>query len=290
MSVRNWRYTIPLRVRSLLRRDKVERELSDELQYHLAQKTREYTAAGLTPAEAQRKAKREFGGVELSKENCRDVRRVNFIEDLVQDVRFGVRLLRKSPGFAAVAILTLAAGIGLNTALFSVFNAVALKPLPVRDAGRIVRLERWFASHALGENQYAFSYGEFQHFAPHNRVFSSLVAVSFPFRVAAAAPINSTTPFAAERQMGSPESAVTELVSANYFSELGVTPALGRVFLPEEDRTPGGDAVTVLSYPYWRHISTAIRKFSEKLLNSMTRRSRSSVSRRANSSGRETRR
>lgn len=161
MAFEKWLYTVPLRLRSLLRRDAVERELNDELKYHLEEKTREYVAAGLSAEEAQRRAAREFGGLELAKESCRDTRRVNFLETLVQDVRYGLRVLRKSPGFTTVAILTLSLGIGLNTTLFSVFNAVALKPVPVRDSGRLVRLERWFANNMHGESQYAFSYAEY---------------------------------------------------------------------------------------------------------------------------------
>ena len=252
MRSRGWRYTIPLRMRSLFRRKEVEKELNEELQYHVEQKTREHVAAGLSAAEARRRAIREFGGVELSKENCRDARRVNLIETFLQDVRYGMRVLRKNPGFTLVAILTLALGVGLNTTLFSVFNAVALKPVPVRDSRRFVRLERWFASNALGTTQYAFSYAEFRSFGAQNRAFSSLVAVSFPLRVAASVPLDVSAPSSNATRMNAPESATAELVSANYFAELGVTPAAGRVLLPEEDRTPGGDAVVVLSYSYWQ--------------------------------------
>ena len=252
MRSRHWLYTIPLRLRSLFLREDVEQELSEELRFHLEEKTREYVAAGFTPTEARRKATREFGGVEQSKENCRDARRVSIVEDLMQDVRFSLRMLRRNPGFTLVAILTLALGVGLNTTLFSVFNAVALKPVPVRDAGRFVRLERWFASNAHGETQYAFSYAEFRSFASQNRAFSSLVAVSFPFRVSASVPLDLSASSSSGTRVGAPESATTELVSANYFAELGVTPAAGRLLLAGEDRTRGGDAVIVMSYSYWQ--------------------------------------
>ena len=252
MRPEHWLFTVPLRLRSLLRRNLVEDELDEELRDHLEHKTRDFIAAGLSPDEARRKALREFGGLELAKENCRDTRRVRIIETTLQDIRFGFRVLRKNPGFTAVAVLTLALGIGLNTTLFSVFNAVALKPVPVRNSARLVRLERWFANNLHGESQYAFSYAEFRSFAARNRVLSNLVAVSFPFRVAASLPVNASAPFAAKTQMGAPESATTELVSADYFGELGVTPALGRLLLPEEGRTPGADPVVVLSYSYWQ--------------------------------------
>lgn len=252
MRPKQWLFTIPLRLRSLFRRNAVERELSEELQDHVERKTREYVERGLRPEEARRKAMREFGGVELAKENCRDARRVNLIETLIQDVRYGIRVLRKSPGFTIVAVLTLALGIGLNTTLFSVFNAVALKPLPVRDSGRLIRLERWFANNLHGESQYAFSYAEFQSFAARNRVLSDLVAVSFPFRVATSLPLDLSAVPSGGMRLSAPESATIELVSANYFDQLGVAPAAGRMLLPEEDRTEGGDPVVVLSYPFWQ--------------------------------------
>jgi len=252
MRPEHWLYTIPLRLRSLLRRAQADQELDDELRDHLERKTEEYIEHGMTREDAHRRARLDLDGFEQTKEKCRDVRRVNWIQDFAQDLRYGMRMLRKSPGFTTVAILTLAVGIGLNTTLFSVFNAVALEPVPVRDSERVMRLERWFAGNMHGESQYAFSYAEFRHFAPQNHILSNLVAVSFPFRVAAATPINTSAPATADTAMGSPESATAELASANYFAELGVTPALGRVFREEEDRTPGADPVAVLSYPYWQ--------------------------------------
>jgi hypothetical protein len=142
MRLKHWFYTVPLRLRSLFRRAQVEQELDEELRYHLERQIEELIVKGMMAEEARHAALRAMGGVERRKEGRRDMRRVRLIEDLMQDVRYGLRTLRKSLGFTAVAALTLALGIGVNTALFTVFNAVALRPLPVKDAERIVKIYR----------------------------------------------------------------------------------------------------------------------------------------------------
>src|SRR6266481_7291953 len=122
-----------LRLRSLFRRKNVEAELDDELRFHFENQVSKLVQSGLTPAEAQRRARLEFGGMEQLKEEHRDARGVNFIETLLQDVRYGLRVLRKSPWFTTVAVLTLALGVGASTVVFSVIYSVFFHALPYKD-------------------------------------------------------------------------------------------------------------------------------------------------------------
>src|SRR5437773_311975 len=239
-------------IKRLFSRRRLYGDLSEEIREHLEEKIDELVAGGMPRKEAAAIARREFGNVTLIEEDSRTVWRWPSLEDFFMDVRYGLRMLAKSPIFTVVAVLTVGIGIGLNTTLFSMVNAVALKPVPVRDSGRIVRLERWFANNLHGDSQYAFSYGEFRHFAEQNRVFSSLIATSFPLRVTASLPLDPSAARVAKPLIGPPENATAQLVSANYFAELGAAPTLGRAFRADEGEVAGADPVVVLSYPYWQ--------------------------------------
>src|SRR5690349_13778246 len=140
MRPEHWLYTIPLRLRSLFRRAEADQELDDELRDHLERATEEYIAKGMAPQEARRRVRLDLGGIEQTKEKCRDARRVRWLQDLAQDLRFGLRVLRKSPPFTDIAIATLAIGIGANSAIFAVIENVLLKPLPFPDSAQLVDL------------------------------------------------------------------------------------------------------------------------------------------------------
>ncbi len=236
MNPKRWLYTLPLRFRSLFRRDKVESELGDELSYHLEKKTREYVASGLTFEEARRKAMREFGGLELSKENCRDTRRVRIIETTLQDIRFGLRMLRKNLGFTAIAVLTLGLGIGANTAIFSMVNSFLLRPLPVKNPEQITVLAMQLKKGELGTG---FSYPEFEDLLKQSSsVFSDVIAAELN---AGGLTLN-----------GKAEPIVVYDVSGNFFSALDVRPLLGRFILPEEGSITALNPVIVLGYSFWQ--------------------------------------
>src|SRR5580704_16684747 len=138
-----WYYKLPLRLRSLFRKDKAELDLSEELQFHLQNQIDEYVVEGMNPQEARRAALRSLGGVEQVKEECREMRRTNLIESFLQDVRFGFRMLRRSPGFTVLAILCLTLGIGANAAVFSWVEGILIRPYPlVSHQERLVTLTR----------------------------------------------------------------------------------------------------------------------------------------------------
>jgi predicted permease len=233
MRAQHWFYTIPLRLQSIFRRRQVERDLDEELQYHLDRKIEESLSRGLDPAEARNVALRAMDGLTQRKEECRDARRVNLIDNAIQDLRYGVRVLAKAPGFTAVAVLTLALGIGANTAIFSVIDAVLLKPLSLPDPDRVVQLMVFSPAWAPGQNVNAASLSEFNIYRKRREVFDQIAAYD------TVKGINLTG-------VDPPEKLRRMLVSFDYFSLFGAHTVSGRTFSEQEDR-PGGPHVAVIS-------------------------------------------
>jgi predicted permease len=229
-----WIDKLKIGTRSLFYRGSAERELDDELRFHLDRQVAENLAAGMTAAEARRRAMIEFGGVESMKEECRGTRKVNWIHDFVQDLRYAGRVLRNSPGFAAIAILTLGLGIGANTAIFSVVNATLLEPLPFRNPEKLVAL--WQTESAPGS--YPLTGEDYLDWKAQNRTFDGMSLYSWASHVNVAA--------------GSvPEGATAVRTEANFFSLLGVSPQIGRTFATGEDQS-GGSHVAILSHAFWK--------------------------------------
>ena len=228
------------RIRGTLFRRRMDAEFAREIETHLALLEDDLVRRGMPRELARREARRQFGGVAQAQELHREGRGLVHLERLWADLEYALRMMRRNPGFTTVAVVTLALGIGVNTTLFSAYNAVALKPLPVADPERVVRLERWFESRNLGNLQYAFSYPEYRYLREHASGFASLTAASDPVRVFAEARGGAV----ADRLQG-------QLVSANYFAGAGVNARAGRTFAEGEDHVPGANPVVVLGYAAW---------------------------------------
>ena len=223
------------RLRALFRRGAMEAEMDEELRSHFENHVAKNVASGMTPEEAVRRARLEFGGHEQLKEECRDARGVSFVETTLQDVRYALRMLRKSPGFAAVAILTLALGIGANTAIFSVLDSVLLRPLPYQNPAGLVMLWENNSQHPNPHN--TVSPPDFLDWQNRNSVFAEMAAL---FDQHANLTGN-----------GLPQEVVLQDVSANFFSVLGVSPMLGPGFTADNGKA-GHDNVVVISYGFWK--------------------------------------
>jgi putative ABC transport system permease protein len=221
------------RLAALVRARQLDAQLDDEVREHLEMAERDGIAAGLSPADARLAARRSFGSIERMKEEHRDRRSVRWIDTLVRDVRYGLLLLRRDPGFAFVAISVMAIGIGANTAMFSLVDAVLLKPLPYPDPERIVRV--WEAPTPTSRNGISTL-----NFVDWKRLSTSFEALSATRGLNVALTAN-----------GDPVRLAGMLVSADYFDVFGVKAALGRTFLPDEDQ-PGASNVVVLSHAAWQ--------------------------------------
>jgi macrolide transport system ATP-binding/permease protein len=233
MRPERWIYTLPLRLRSLFHRREADHDLDEELRYHLEQKTQQYIAQGMPPQEARRAARLELGGLEKRKEECRDARRVTWLQDLLQDIHYGLRILRKSPGFTTVAVLTLALGIGANTAIFSILDPLLLRKLPVQNPDELVWVNSTGTFGRPAEGSEVETYYAYRDKAS---AFASVLAFS------GIAPYDVTYD-------GRKISADGELVSVNYFAALGVRPFAGRL-LADSDRH--GPPTLVVSFAFWK--------------------------------------
>jgi predicted permease len=242
MRPEHWMFAIPLRLRSLFRWAQADQELDDELRDHLERNTQQYVAQGMTQEEARRRARLDLGGIEQTKEKCRDARRVNWIQDFVQDLHVGLRMLRKSAGFTVVAIVTLALGTGATTAIFSIVNAVLLSPLPFPEPDRLVRTT--FNEPGLGLRDVPFSVPELDDLRNRAGVFTDVSTI-------ASDSVNLTGADHPERL----EFLVTH---SNYFSMLGATPQIGRLF-GSQDFALGFAPVVVISDGLWRRAYGADR-------------------------------
>jgi len=238
MRIEHWSFTIPLRLRSLFRRDRLEQELDEELQFHLDHKIEEGIARGLSPKEARYRALRAMDGLTQRKEEIRDTRRIHWLTDFVDDVRYAVRSLRRTPGLTALVAVTLALGIGFTSTSFSGVDALIFRPYPVPHPGGVLSL----VSTARDSNYDPFSYREFLDIRAHTRSFDGVIAHTAP----------GTVGFAAD-PADPPHPRTGMMVSGNYFRVLGVEPRLGRGFRDDEDQVPGRDAVVVLATDFWKN-------------------------------------
>jgi predicted permease len=221
---------------NILRRRRLRSEISDDVTAHLQERVDELVEAGMPELEARQQARREFGNATLIAERSREPWTWIWLEQTGQDVRYALRMMLRSPGFTAVAVLSLALGIGANTAIFSVVDALMLKMLPVRNPQQLVNF-------VPGEFPY-FSYPMFTQFRDRTEVFSGMSAICALDRsnVTVDGPGGGLDPTQLR----------VDLVSGNYFSMLGVEPVIGRTFTADDDRHAGGHPVVVISFGYWR--------------------------------------
>ena len=219
------------KLRGLAGRRRHDEELDEEIRAHLEMEEQENRAKGMSPEEAHFAARRKFGNVVRTEERAREMWRWVWLETLAQDIRFGLRQLRRNPGFTAVAVLTLALGIGANTLVFSVVNALVLRQLPVENPQRLVFLQ-------TKGGGISHSFPNYRELRDRNNAFSGLVG----YRIS---PMNLEVG-------GGPNRVWGYLATGNYFDVLGVAPEAGRFFHQEDDQRPGASPFAVLSYDCWQ--------------------------------------
>ena len=221
------------RLRALFRRNRVEAELDEELRYHLEREAEKYRRSGASPQEAMRRARLALGGPEQVREQCRDARGTRWAEDLWKDLRYGFHMLSRNPIFALVAVLSLALGIGANSAIFSVVDPVLLRPLPYREPGRLVMIWDTFPGRDAMHN--VVGPVDYLHWRSQSTVFDQIAAVN--------ADVSNLTGVA------DPQEIHGQLVTAEFFSLLGAEPAVGRAFTEEEARAKV--RLIILSHRFW---------------------------------------
>ena len=241
----NWLQKACVRARALFDRPAIKREIDEELASHLEQCVADNIAGGLSREEAVREARKRFGNLLRIREDCRDMRGASFGETWLQDMRFGLRMLRKNLGFTTVVVVTLALGIGACTAIFSVVNAVLLRPLPYEHSERLVQL--WEDPSGKGQDKNSVAAAQFADWKEQTRTMEHISVIR-------RTSMNLT---GVER----PERLNVHKVSSSYLQILGIRPSLGRDFLPDEDQ-PGAKNVVLLTHQLWQRQFGAERELT----------------------------
>jgi macrolide transport system ATP-binding/permease protein len=234
-----WFNILTARLRALFRRESVLRDIEEELRVHVEMETEMNIERGMAPDQARAAALKSFGALGRHTELGYDIRGGGWLEALWQDLRYGMRMMLKNPGFTTIAVLTLALGIGANTAIFTLFNAATLQPLAVKEPDSLVRL---YTRRQGDDDYHTFSSPDYIDFRGVNNIFTELIAFG-TFRTGLTV---GTTEANEEAQVGG------LLVSGNYFTTLGVKALIGRTLGLEDDRTPGAHPLVVLGHDFWQ--------------------------------------
>ncbi|HEY2393589.1 MAG TPA: ABC transporter permease [Candidatus Angelobacter sp.] len=243
------------KLRGLFTRQSQENDANDELRFHLEKEVEQNLAAGLSAEEARRQAMIAFGGVQQTRESLREVHRGRLLESLLQDVRYGWRMLRKSPAFTIIAVLTLALGIGANTAIFSLIDAVVFRSMPIADPQSLVVFQ-WQAKHRPATHHYSTFDDCDDNSDPAHPNGCSLPLPFFKEVQTQSSVFSHLAAFTGDQQLdlagnGPARMAGGQFISGDYFETLGIQPHIGRLLAPSDD-SPESPAVAVLSYEFWQ--------------------------------------